>query len=478
MTSIAISAAHPLAVDAAREVTSAGGNAVDAAIAAQAMIAVVLPQSAGLGGDGLNLVSSDYEVLAINGTGLSPASWPQPDLTQVGQQVTVPGVVQSWFDLQERFGNVSVATSLAPAIRAARDGIVVDGYLMKSINGQRARIEIVSAEDPVLALALGETWGQPELAALLESISVDGPSAFYEGAAAEAICRAIARHGGSMVPADLAGQRSEIGAPLAAPWAGGEVLVQPPSSQGVLLAVALKWLDEHYASLDAASLDHVMAELTTAIFEFRDDAALGAALFDRPLAVDVDRATKRQGPRAYLHTAGVATADSAGTIVSSLVSVFDSFGSAIWVPELGIHLNDRGAGFTAGRNAPRAGARPIHTLAPAMVTTPEGRYAIATPGADGQVQTILQVLAAVRGGASPASAISADRWRSQDGTIVIPDEHPARTDLGDRGHALVAADSGAELFGAVVCAGSDGDGLFAEADWRRQTTATVFDVSP
>ncbi|WP_190816548.1 gamma-glutamyltransferase [Saccharopolyspora pogona] len=211
---------------------------------------------------------------------------------------------------------------------------------------------------------------------------------------------------------------------------------------------------------------------TSQLFPVEPRSPLEAATTDS-LSVDYERATPRTGPRAYLHTAGVATADDNGTIVSSLVSVFDDFGSAIYVPEAEIRLNNRAAGFTAGPNAPRAATRPVHTLAPAVVRTPSSRYALATPGADGQVQTLLQVLAAARAGKSLDEAIAQPRWRSQDGDLVIPPGHPARDALAQRGHRLSEADAGAELFGAVVCAGLDDRRLFAVADWRRRTLAAT-----
>lgn len=473
MPSIAVSAAHPFAIDAARAVAQAGGGAVDAAIAAQAMITVVLPQSAGLGGDGLSIVSRDGELIAVNGTGRAPAHWPRPDLDVTGQQVTVPGVVQSWFDLHAQFGEVPLEVCLTPAIRAAREGILVDEALMASVTKHRVRLTHVSPDDPLLQLQVGDLFTQPAVAHLLERIVAEGPSAFYSGSAAAAIVGAIHQRGGTMTAADFATHASEIGVPIAAPWNGGRVHVQPPSSQGVLLAAALHWLDPRWGELDHDKRDHLLVEVTTAIFDLRDDVILGAELFERVVAVDPDRASSRRGPRAYLHTAGVATADDEGTIVSSLVSVFDSFGSAIYVPELGIRLNNRAAGFTAGRNAPRAGERPVHTLAPALVEANGATYAIATPGADGQVQTLLQVLCRVRDGEVLEAAIAAARWRSQDGSVLVSDDHPSVADLRERGHQVVSTTSGAEVFGAVVCAGVRDGGPFAVSDWRRQTASAV-----
>jgi hypothetical protein len=133
-----------------------------------------------------------------------------------------------------------------------------------------------------------------------------------------------------------------------------------------------------------ANLDHAGIELTEAAFAFRDRVHEGTSLLAQPLRIDLSRASRRGGPRAYLHTAGVAAADRFGTVVSSLLSVFDDFGSGVFVPEGGFVLNNRAGGFTAAPNDARPGKRPVHTLAPMLIETERGALALATPGADGQ----------------------------------------------------------------------------------------------
>jgi gamma-glutamyltranspeptidase/glutathione hydrolase len=246
------------------------------------------------------------------------------------------------------------------------------------------------------------------------------------------------------------------------------VHVQPPLSQGVLLAMALQKVRDLAA--DGTPIDdHVLVEVTGAVFEHRSACGRGEELLHQDVSVDLDRASGRSGARAYLHTAGVATVDADGQVVSSLVSVFDDFGSGVFVPELGIVLNNRAAGFTEGDNAAAPGKRPVHTLAPAMVTTPDGVVGIATPGADGQVQTLLQVLASTTLAGLPlADAVGALRWRSQDGELLVEEGHPAEDELVARGHRVVALPPGDDVFGAVVAAGSRPT-PYAVADWRRQS---------
>src|SRR5699024_5824717 len=161
--------------------------------------------------------------------------------------------------------------------------------------------------------------------------------------AASAITGAVARTGGRLDHADLAAHETLVGAPVQVDWAGGRVSVQPPPSQGVLLALALRTLDRLRTEGLPVS-HHLLVEITEAAFTVRDSCGRGADLLDVPLRIDPDRATGRGGPRAYLHTAGVATADAAGQVVSSLISVFDDFGSGVFVPELGLVLNNRAAG--------------------------------------------------------------------------------------------------------------------------------------
>jgi gamma-glutamyltranspeptidase/glutathione hydrolase len=144
----------------------------------------------------------------------------------------------------------------------------------------------------------------------------------------------------------------------------------------------------------------------------------------------------------------------------------------MWVPELGVFLNNRADGFTDGVNATGAAKRPIHTLAPMMLEVSDGCWlALATPGADGQVQTLLQVLIQMRGGAGLSKAIKAPRWRTQDGVLLVERSHEQKNTLVSKGHRITECTDGAEVFGAVVAAGVDDGNVCSFADWRRQTVA-------
>ena len=256
-------------------------------------------------------------------------------------------------------------------------------------------------------------------------------------------------------------------------WGEFELATQPPMAQGVLLNMALQGFGR-LGDVPRALEDHAAIELTTAAFAYRDRIAQGTALLALELPIDLTRAANRAGPRAYLHTAGVAAVDGEGMVVSSLVSVFDDFGSCVFVPELGCTLNNRGGGFTAGDNQASPGKRPVHALAPALVQTPQGALALATPGADGQVQTLLQVLIGLgRDGLDLAQAIARPRWRSENGELLIEHSHNGIAALQALGHRVAPRSDGDLRFGAVVSAGwIDGEPI-AAADWRRDAAAGV-----
>lgn len=467
----AVAAGHPLAAAAGAATLAAGGGAADAAIAAAAVICVAMPQAAGIGGDLLALVHDPAAgALAIEGSGTTPAA-ATAVASSGGASVTVPGLVGAWGELHGRWGRLPLAAALEPAIELARTGLVVDDDLARAVAAQHPRLVAGGgASWPLLDTAAGERWAQPELAALLGAIGDRGPAAFYSGPAADAVAAAVTAHGGSLVAADLARHTTGVLAPLAVPWAGGTVLVQPPMSQGILLAMALR----HLEAAGGAPDDHHLVELTEAAFAHRSRCGEGAALLDEPLEVDPRRAARRGGPRAYLHTAGVAAADDSGLVVAALVSVFDDFGSGVVVPELGIVLNNRAGGFTDGANAHGPGRRPVHTLAPFLALGADGSVTgLATPGADGQVQTLLQVLVGMRHrGRGLAAAIAAPRWRSEGGRLLVEGGHPAAAELGHAGHDVEPRPAGDDVFGAVVAAGTDAGGPYAAADWRRATWAS------
>jgi gamma-glutamyltranspeptidase/glutathione hydrolase len=455
------------------EVIARGGGAADAVIAAQAVISVLAPEAGGIGGDGFFLVrTKDGAVTAINAAGRTPAGLRGP-VRDDGTSVTVPGVVAGWGELARRFGKLPFAVVLEPAVRLARQGCLARPETIRAVQAQRQRLVRGGAREwPFFEANDNATVAQPALADTLASIGEYGARWFYEGPPADAIARAIAGSGGALVREDMTAHASNVSEPLSLSWKGLRIHVQPPMSQGILLLMALAGYDAHRVSTH--DLDHVAIELTKGAFEFRSQVSRGTALLAERIEFDLKRAAHRSGPRSYLHTAGAATSDHEGVVVSSLISVFDDFGSAIFVPEGGFVLNNRAAGFTQEPNDVRPNALPVHTLAPILVETENSCFALATPGADGQVQTILQILLGIAvEGLDLPTAIDRARWRSEDGRLLVEERFLARDRLVARGHEVVEQRAGDTRFGAVVCAGVSGNRPFGVADWRRETWAAV-----
>ena len=290
----AISAAHPLAVSAGQEMLAADGNAVDATIAAQAVLSVVAPDACGLGGDAFYLVrDASGRVTAINGAGAA-ARGATAATTNGGASVTVPGMVSAWGTLAADWSRLPLARSLQPALRLARSGVRVDAHVLGAMRTHRVRLLSGGAESwALLALREGEPWVQTELAASLDTIATRGVTAFYSGEIARAIASAVQSHGGALGIDDLAGHETEVTKPIIVPWRGLSVSVQPPASQGVLLALVLVNL-ARLGEIPAESFDHAAVELTKAAFDLRDRSGEGEALLREQLDL---RSASRLQPR-------------------------------------------------------------------------------------------------------------------------------------------------------------------------------------
>jgi gamma-glutamyltranspeptidase/glutathione hydrolase len=472
----AVSTAHPLATIAAQEQLLAGGTAADAVVAAQAVLSVIAPESCGLGGDAFFLVRSEQgAVVAVNAAGASARATSSTAITQAGQSVTVPGMVAGWEQLLGRWGRFPLAKVLVPAIRLAENGFVARPQLKRAVADQRERLVSGGGKDWVLLKTLESNaiGQQPQLANTLRTLGQEGASWFYSADIANDICKVIRQQGGSMQLSDLASHQTIVCKPLSVKWKEYDVYLPPPMSQGVLLGMALNAMP-NVKGLEPFRQDHIAIELTEAVFSFRHRVVEGERLFSEKLEFDPNKASNRGGPRAYLHTAGVAASDVSGLVVSSLVSLFDDFGSAIYVPSGGFALNNRACGFTSSPNELGPGKVPVHTLAPILLESATTCMALATPGADGQIQSILQVLLAGEESGIPLDmAIHQPRWRSEDGRLIIESGHPSLRKLVEFGHNTVVVENGDARLGSIVCAGVAPPGPFAVSDWRRESWTGV-----
>ena len=475
---------HPLATGAALEAFAAGGGAMDAAVAAAYALCVVLPESCGLGGDALFLVREPSgAVTGYNGTGCAPTDFRGAVASDGAATATVPGLVAALADAHGRHGRVPMPTLVPPAVRLAADGFPAGATLVDAVARQRVRLDRRAAgwEVPYAEVETGRIVRQPTLATAIEQIGVDGPAAFYRGRIAASIAATAGADGAPMSEEDLAAHRTVQSDAVSIGFRGSTIHAQPPVTQTILALMALRRLDL-VADTARSVRTHVAVEALQAAFQHRDRIAVedaAAELLELELDVDLERARRLGGPTVQTHTTAVATADATGTVVSMVISVFDEFGSSALVPEGGFFLNNRMMSFSAdpaSPNAPAPGKRPVHTLCPMLVTGPDGVLALSTPGADGQVQTLVQLIDAMLvEGIDLTAALDRRRWRATDGRLVLEAGLDAglAADLAARGHDLDWRPGGDRAFGAAVAAGIDirHGGVMAAADLRRDAWA-------
>lgn len=475
---------HPLGTTAALDAFRAGGTAADAAVAAALALSVVLPDACGLGGDAFALVqrAGERAATAYNGSGRAPALMTGAVPVDGGGTVAVPGAIAAWWDILGTHGALDPEQLLAPAVRLAREGFPLGGDTGRALGAHRARLARGAPDHALSApgLRTGSLIRQPVLATTLERLAEHGPSVFYAGGLAEQIARAVQDDGGMMTVDDLAAHSTEVLSGLLSTRLGRELVVAPPVSQAALIPVALGSL-ERAAPTGAASRLHAAVEAIEAAFAYRHELTSGAAaerlLRVEPPVIDLERAARRGGPRSDAHTTAIATADSEGTLVSMLISVFDDFGSSLWVHEGGFLLNDRLQGFTAPGSTAVAGARPVSTLSPALLANGSARMALGTPGSDGQVQTIVQLVVALDDGLSIEAALDRPRVRSVDGRLAVEEDVEASVleALRRLGHDVWVRPPGEPRFGAAVAAGVEEDSgtLWAASDPRREAWAAA-----
>jgi gamma-glutamyltranspeptidase/glutathione hydrolase len=392
-----VATSNPLAAEAARWALAEGGTAMDAAIASDAVLGVVQPQSTGVGGDLFCIVDDGREVVGFNGSGAAPAAltldacrgWSDTSpLT-----VTVPGTVDGWFQLSARFGRLGVARALEPARRLAADGFAVTPVSARDWTAHTSRLRVGS---PFAAEVLpGQRVVNPALAATLAAVTDH-----YTGAFAHAAVAAVVADGGVLAMEDLVAHEGEWVTPISGSYRGTEVVQLPPNGQGVAVLEALRLLDDRPAP-----------DLGALMVATRDGMQHAYATVADPRTV-VGRDT--------VYTAVVA----GGMAVSLISSVFTGFGSGITAG--GAALQNRGFGFSldaASPNAVAGGKRPFHTIIPSMLRR-NGRLAavFAVVGGPMQPQGQVQVLSHLLDhGLDPQPALDAPRafWWG-DGVIVEP----------------------------------------------------------
>ncbi len=474
-----VGAAHPLTAEAGLSILRQGGNAVDAAVAAGLVAAVVMPEMCGLGGDLFAVIHApganggSGETVSVQGSGISPRNAPidlmrahgDADGTQMPYQgplsISVPGMVDAYHRLLERFGTMTFAAVAEIAIDLARNGYILLPLGAGAIAGNAD----ILARDPAAASVFlptgappkaGERLKQPGLARTLELIASDGVDTFYRGAIAAEITSYLDSVGGRLAMDDFADHATEIGAPLETTYRGYTVYQTAIPSQGLILLEALNIVEAADLSdpLSAAAI-HTMVEAKKLAYADRIGHAADTAFLPsrvdhllakdhaaaRYRAIDPDRAATnvpaaelQDGDTTYLNVI-----DGDGMIVSLIQSVSSAFGACVVGGGTGVVLNNRvGRGFTledghVNQYAP--GKKTMHTLNCYLVSDSAGRPVLAggTPGGDGQPQWNLQAIAGmVDGGLDAQAAIEQPRWTSWPGTDPASVANPYELRIEDR----------------------------------------------
>ena len=520
-----VSTSHPLGAQAGLRMLLAGGNAVDAAIAAAAAMTIVEPVSNGLGSDAFCILWDGHELHGLNASGAAPAAW-TPDYFHAKygadartppkrgwDSVTVPGAVGGWMALSERFGKLPFADLLVPAIEIAERGYAVPivvqqkwaaGAIELRTQAGFAQTFLPRGRSP----AVGEAFRFEAAARTLRLIAQTKGEAYYRGEVAQAAERHSRANGGAMTAADFAAFRPEWVAPLAKDYRGHTLHEIPPNGQGIAAQIALGILSHFDIAglpVDGPETQHLQIEamklafadtyryvsegasMTVTPSQMLDDAYLAsrARLIDPKRAQAFEAGTPndphRRGGTIYL-----SAVDASGMMVSFIQSNYMGFGSGVVVPEYGLSLQNRGHGFSldaASPNVVAPGKRPFHTIIPAFLT--QGGAPVMSFGVMGgnmQPQGHLQTLSRMLDHHQhPQAACDAPRWRFNAGLeINVEASMPKATVQGllERGHRVDVIDDGYQDFGAGQFIWRLGDpseaGYVAASDPRRDGQAVAF----
>jgi gamma-glutamyltranspeptidase len=503
----AVASPHRAATEAGEQVLAAGGNALDAAIAANAVLTVVYPHMCGIGGDVFLLYheAGAGTVHCLNGTGRAPAlatplAFAERALREVPARgalsTTVPGTVGAWDEALARFGSLGLGDILGAAVERAEDGIEVTARIAEWIAATREEL----AADPVLRAQFLEASGAPlpagtvvrlpDLAATLRRIAAEGASDFYAGDIGHRIAAAVEAAGGLLRASDLREQRPDWTTPVRIRHGGLDVLTTPPNSQGVTALMMLRAMRPDARPGTIAYVDDFVAAKVGA-FALRDahvtDPAHmritpGDLLTDPAPTASAAAAAPVSGDTVY-----VATLDAAGNACSLIQSIYYGFGSCFVAGDTGVLLHNRAHYFSlrpGAVNAVAPGKRTLHTLMACMALE-DGRlrHVFGTMGADGQPQTNVQVLHRLLDGAGPAEAVAAPRvlhgrfaLEDDPGTLHVEADHgPADVAaLADRYPRIEVVPPRSERLGHAhaITVGADGE-VTAGADPRSDGSAAI-----
>lgn len=406
-TSAMAATSQPLATQVALDVMKNGGNAIDAAIAANALLGLVEPTGNGIGGDLFAIVwdAKTKKLYGLNASGRSPKSLSLEWFAQNGHQsipshgplpVTVPGVVDGWFMLHDRFGKKPMNELLKPTIDYAREGFPVSQLIAYYWNRSIPLLERWPGFSEQFTIegrapAEGEIWKNPGLAKTLQSIADGGRDAFYKGDIAKTIANYMEKNGGFLSYEDLSSHTGNWVDPVSTNYRGYDVWELPPNGQGIAALQILNIMELFDISSmdhDSAEYVHLFTEVKKLVFEDRAKYYADSEFNKIPVTtlISKDYAQKRSGllnldraantyPAGKLLEEGdtiyLTTADKEGNMVSLIQSNYRGMGSGMAPDGLGFVLQDRGEMFSLEEghfNQFEGGKRPFHTIIPAFVT--------------------------------------------------------------------------------------------------------------
>jgi len=406
---------HPIASAIAVDILKQGGSAIDAAIAANAMLALVEPHACGIGGDLFAIVWDPKagKLAGYNGSGRTPAGLSYDELRRVigdadhlplfgPLAVSVPGAVDGWFALHQRYGRLPMSELLAPAIRYAREGIAVTevdatawAEAMREFDGRGLpdatlaglrQTYLVDGAAP----AAGSVFRNPDLADSYQRLAEGGRESFYRGETGRRIVAAIRETGGYLDESDLAAHEGEWVDPVSVNYRGFDVYEMPPNSQGIAALQMLNLLEAYPLSelgRDSADFWHLFVESKKLAYQDRAKFYADPAFAEIPLdwllsdgyarerraLIDMKHASRELPPGSpppHGDTTFLVAADRDGMMVSFIQSVYWEFGSGLVAPGTGFALQNRGSSFSlepGHANVYAPGKRPFHTIIPAFL---------------------------------------------------------------------------------------------------------------
>lgn len=436
---VALAAPHCEAVAAGQRAIAAGGNAIDAALAAATMLTVVYPHQCALGGDLIALVRTPTgETLSIVSAGAAPrdilsaaGEWSTMP-RQGAHPVTVPGIVAGWLALERLGARLPLGEALAEAAAVAANGTEVSPGLERAID---SRIDAVHADPGLSAvfapdgrpLRAADTLVQPALAATLRRLAAD-PQDIYTGATARLLVAALRAAGGTHDVADFAEHVAEVAPSLEVETAGARWHAAPPPSVGAVLLGLVKTFDED-GRIEGPSLLDAVLRGVDARAEYLGDPRTAPVNVSAMLALGGLDPRVLDEPPAQGDTVAVTASDDEGWGVTLIQSVFHTFGCGILEPETGIVLHNRGAAFSLDPASPARltpGSRPPHTLCPVIVEDDSTTVIAGCQGGRAQPWILSQLLPALR---DPGSAL--------DDTLAVPRWLVGDVDLGQPRLSLV-----------------------------------------